>query len=54
MGGSGKTTLLRHLAHWAELTGLVTRSFYYGWDARAWTRAQILRDLAPHVLPPDT
>jgi hypothetical protein len=53
MGGSGKTTLLRHLAHWWELTGLTERSFYFGWDERAWTRAQILRALAPHVLPAD-
>jgi tetratricopeptide (TPR) repeat protein len=53
MGGSGKTTLLRHLAHWWELTGLVEGSFYFGWDERAWTRAQILRVLAPAVLPAD-
>jgi hypothetical protein len=51
MGGSGKTTLFRHLAHWWELTGLTERSFYFGWDARAWTRAQIMRALAPQVLP---
>src|SRR5262249_16002974 len=54
MGGSGKTTLLRHLAHWWELTGLVEGSFYFGWDERAWTREQILRKLAPAVLPADT
>jgi tetratricopeptide (TPR) repeat protein len=53
MGGSGKTTLLRHLAHWWELTGLTERSFYFGWDERAWTWAQIMRALAPHVLPAD-
>ncbi len=53
MGGSGKSTLLRHLAHWWELTGLVDRSFYFGWDERAWTRAQILRQLAPQVLARD-
>jgi hypothetical protein len=54
MGGSGKTTLLKHLAHWWELTGLTERSFYFGWDERAWTRAQIMRALAPKVLPADT
>ena len=53
MGGSGKSTLLRHLAHWQELTGLVEKAFYFGWDERAWTRAQILRALAPRVLAPD-
>lgn len=53
MGGSGKTTLLKHLAHWWELTGLTAKSFYFGWDERAYTRAQILRTLAPAVLPDD-
>jgi len=54
MGGSGKTTLLKHLAHWWELTGLTEQSFYFGWDERAWTRAQIMRALASKVLPADT
>lgn len=53
MGGSGKSTLFKHLAHWWELTGLIQRTFYFGWDKRAWTRAQILRELAPKVLPAD-
>ena len=50
MGGSGKTTLLRHLAHWQELTGLVEKAFYFGWDKRAWTRGQ--KSCAPR--PPRT
>jgi tetratricopeptide (TPR) repeat protein len=54
MGGSGKTTLLKHLAHWWELTGLTERSFYFGWDERAWTRAQIVQALASAVLRADT
>jgi NB-ARC domain len=54
MGGSGKTTLLKHLAHWWELTGFTERSFYFGWDERAWTRAQIMRALAAKVLSADT
>ncbi len=50
MGGAGKTTLLRHLAEWWTTTGLVERVFYYGYDERAWTRQQILHDLAGKVL----
>jgi tetratricopeptide (TPR) repeat protein len=53
MGGSGKSTLFRHLAHWWELTGFTERTFYFGWDERAWTRAQIMRELASKVLPAD-
>jgi tetratricopeptide (TPR) repeat protein len=53
MGGSGKSTLFKHLAHWWELTGLTERTFYFGWDERAWTRGQIMRELAPKVLPAD-
>jgi hypothetical protein len=33
---------------------LTERTFYFGWDERAWTRAQIMRELAPKVLPADT
>ena len=50
MGGAGKTTLLRHLAEWWTTTGLVERVFYYGYDEKAWTRQQILHDLAGKVL----
>ncbi|WP_441233725.1 tetratricopeptide repeat protein [Bradyrhizobium sp. 930_D9_N1_4] len=53
MGGSGKSTLFKHLAHWWELTGLIERTFYFGWDEKAWTRAQIMREAAPKVLPAD-
>jgi len=54
MGGSGKSTLFKHLAHWWELTGFTERTFYFGWDEQAWTRAQVMRELAPKVLPADT
>ena len=50
MGGAGKTTLLRHLAEWWTTTGLVERVFYFGYDERAWTRQQMLHDLAHKVL----
>ena len=51
MGGSGKTTLLRHLMHWAEVTGLVARSVYFGWDSEAWTRARIMRETIRSLYP---
>ena len=51
MGGSGKTTLLRHLMHWGEITGLVERSIYFGWDTEAWTRARIMRETIRSLYP---
>ncbi len=50
MGGMGKSTLLRHLAGWWVQTGWAQRVFYYGWDAKAWTRQQIMHDIAQAVL----
>ena len=51
MGGSGKTTLLKHLMHWGEITGLVARSVYFGWDSEAWTRARIMRETIRSLYP---
>ena len=50
LGGAGKTTLLRHLGWWWQATGLVDRVFYYGYDERAWTREQIMHDVAQQLL----
>jgi tetratricopeptide (TPR) repeat protein len=50
MGGAGKTTLLHHLAHWWQTTGWVDRVFYFGYDQRAYTRQQILHDIAQKLL----
>jgi tetratricopeptide (TPR) repeat protein len=52
MGGAGKTTLLQHVAQWWQQTGLVEDVFYYGYDERAWTREQIVLDLAHRLLTP--
>ena len=52
MGGAGKTTLLRHLSAWWRTTGLVERVFYFGYDERAWTRQQIMVEIAQRVLDP--
>jgi len=52
MGGAGKTTLLQHVAQWWQQTGLVEDVFYFGYDERAWTREQIVLDLAHRLLTP--
>lgn len=52
MGGAGKTTLLGHLGAWWQTTRFVEHVFYFGWDKRAWTRAQIIREVAKHLYSP--
>src|SRR5579859_1810926 len=52
MGGAGKTTLLRHLGGWWHTTGLVNEVFYFGYDTRAWTRQQIMVEMAQRLLDP--
>jgi len=52
MGGAGKTTLLQHVAAWWQQTGLVEDVFYFGYDERAWTREQIVLDLAHRLSTP--
>jgi tetratricopeptide (TPR) repeat protein len=46
MGGTGKSTLLQHLGWWWQTTAFVDHVFYFGWDARAWNRQQILHEIA--------
>ncbi len=52
MGGAGKTTLLRHLGAWWRTTGLVEHVFTFGYEERAWTRQQILFEIAQQLLDP--
>jgi tetratricopeptide (TPR) repeat protein len=52
MGGAGKTTLLRHLGAWWCTTGLVERVFTFGYEERAWTRQQIMVEIAQQLLDP--
>ena len=52
MGGAGKTTLLHHLAAWWQTTNFVDRVFYFGYDERAWSRQQILDEIARGLLTP--
>ncbi|MBM4467629.1 MAG: CHAT domain-containing protein, partial [Chloroflexi bacterium] len=49
MGGAGKTTLLHHLGAWWQTTGFVNRVFYFGYDERAWTRQQIMVEMAKQL-----
>jgi tetratricopeptide (TPR) repeat protein len=46
MGGAGKTTLLKHLAAWWQTTRLVGQVFYFGYDEKAYTAAQIMDAVA--------
>ena len=49
MGGAGKTTLLKHLRAWWHTTGFVQQTFYFGYDAQAYTLQQILTTIAQQL-----
>jgi tetratricopeptide (TPR) repeat protein len=53
MGGAGKTTLLRHLGSWWQTTHLVEQVFYFGYDAQAWGRQQLMRAMAEQLVGKD-
>lgn len=50
MGGAGKTTLLHHQGHWWQTTRFVGEVLYFGYDQKAWTRQQIMTDIALKLL----
>ncbi len=52
MGGAGKTTLLKHLRAWWHTTGFVQQTFYFGYDAQAYTLQQILTEMAQQLYGP--
>ena len=52
MAGAGKSTLLAHLAWWWQRTGLISQVFRFSYEDRAWTSAQIIRDIRSHLLSP--
>ena len=52
MGGAGKTMLLHHLAEWWQTTNFVEQVFYFGYHNQAWTRQQIMHEIAQSVLSP--
>ena len=50
MAGAGKSTLLAHLAWWWQRTGLVQQVFRFSYEDRAWTSAQIIREIRAKLL----
>jgi tetratricopeptide (TPR) repeat protein len=50
MAGAGKSTLLRHLAWWWRRTSLVDQVFRFSWEDRAWTSAQVIREIRARLL----
>ena len=52
MAGAGKSTLLAHLAWWWQRTSLVQEVFQFSWEDRAWTAAQIIREIRSRLLSP--
>ena len=52
MAGAGKSTFLAHLAWWWQRTGLVEQVFRFSWEDRAWTAAQIIREIRARLLGP--
>ncbi len=51
MGGTGETTLLRYLRDWWQRTGLIERSFYFGYDERAHNLEQIAASIFQQLDP---
>ncbi|MEQ9358493.1 tetratricopeptide repeat protein [Coleofasciculus chthonoplastes] len=49
MGGTGKTTLLNYLREWWQTTHFAEAIFYFGYDTKAWTLKQILREISKQV-----
>ena len=52
MAGAGKSAFLLHLAWWWQRTSLVDQVFRFSWEDRAWTAAQIIRDIRLRLLSP--
>jgi len=52
MAGAGKSTLLAHLAWWWQRTGLIDQVFSFSYEDRAWTAAQITREIRSRLLSP--
>jgi tetratricopeptide (TPR) repeat protein len=50
MAGAGKSTLLAHLAWWWQRTGLVQSAFRFSYEDRAWTSAQIIREIRAKLM----
>ncbi|MEA5447148.1 tetratricopeptide repeat protein [Leptolyngbya sp. CCNP1308] len=53
MGGTGKTTLLRYLWRWWLTTHFVEDAFYFGYDEKAHTLAQICHKVGKRLYGPE-
>ena len=53
MAGAGKSALLTHLGWWWRSTGLVDKVFRFSYEDRAWTCAQLVREIAAELQNPD-
>ena len=51
-GRAGKSTLLAHLAWWWQRTSLIGQVFAFSYEDRAWTAAQIIREIRAKLLSP--
>ena len=49
MGGAGKTTLLKYIAAWWLKTDFIQKVFYFGYELKAFTLADILRLIAQNI-----
>ena len=49
MGGTGKTTLLHYLRQWWQVTNFAEKIFYFGYDEKPWTLAQIVHNLGKEI-----
>ncbi len=49
MGGTGKTTLLNYLREWWQTTNFAEDVFYFGYDQKAWTIAQIMFEISQRI-----
>jgi CHAT domain/NACHT domain len=52
MAGAGKSTLLAHVAWWWQRTNLVGQVFRFSFEDRAWTSAQVIREVRARLLDP--
>ena len=52
MAGACKSTFLAHLGWWWQRTGFVREVLRFSWEDRAWTAAQIIREVRARLLGP--
>ena len=52
MAGAGKSTLLADLGWWWQRTSLIGKVFSFSYEDRAWTAAQIIREVRAQLLSP--